>query len=323
MGAQWSQFFPPAPTFGHADIASQEGRVFLVTGGYSGIGFELAKVLYQKKGRVYIAGRSEFKARQAIKDIQESVTDGGGGSLEFIYLDLEDLTTIKPAVQEFAAKESKLDVLWNNAGVSQPPAGSVSKQGIELQLAVNCLGPFLLTQLLLPLLRAASSAASPASTRILWTSSQFVELGAPKGGIVMSDLQETPRDQARNYSNSKTGNIFLATECAKRFGPDGIVGASYNPGASTTNLFRHTPWVGMMARPLMYQPRLAALTALYAGLSQDITMEKSGCYIVPWGRVSQTLRQDLQDATKGPEEGETGTAAEFWAFCEEKTRDYA
>ncbi|KAK8078560.1 short-chain dehydrogenase [Apiospora saccharicola] len=322
MGAQWSQFFPPTPTFTVADIGSQEGRVFLVTGGYSGIGFELAKVLYQKKGRVYIAGRSESKAHQAIKAIQESATDGGG-SLEFLYLDLEDLTTIKSAVHEFAAKEPKLDVLWNNAGVSQPPAGSVSKQGFELQLAVNCLGPYLLTQLLLPHLRAASASVIPGSTRVLWTSSQFVELGAPQGGIVMSDLRETPKDQARNYANSKTGNIFLATECAKRLGPDGIVAASYNPGASTTNLFRHTPWMGMIARPLMYQPRLAALTTLYAGLSEDITLERNGCYIVPWGRVSQNLRQDLQNATKSPGEGGTGTAAEFWAFCEEKTRDYA
>lgn len=295
--------------------------MFLVTGGYSGIGFELVKVLYQKKGRVYVAGRSESKAQQAIKDIQDAIPDGG--SLAFLYLDLEDLSTIKPAVQEFAAKEPKLDVLWNNAGVSQPPAGSVSKQGLELQLAVNCLGPFLLTQLLTPLLKAASASASPGATRVLWTSSQFVELSAPQGGIVMSDLLETPRDQARNYANSKTGNIFLATELAKRLGPDGIVGAAYNPGASTTNLFRHTPWLGMMARPLMYQPRMAALTALYAGISGDITLERNGCYIVPWGRVSHTLRQDLQDATKGPEEGGAGTAAEFWAFCETKTRDYA
>ncbi|KAK7919993.1 hypothetical protein PG985_008015 [Apiospora marii] len=322
MGAQWSQFFPPTPAFTDADVGSQEGRVFLVTGGYSGIGFELVKVLYQKKGRVYIAGRSKSKAQQAIKDIQDTIPDGG--SLEFLYLDLEDLSTIKPAVQEFATKESKLDVLWNNAGVSQPPAGSVSKQGLELQLAVNCLGPFLLTQLLIPLLKAAASAsASPGATRVLWTSSQFVELSAPQGGIVLSDLRETPRDQARNYANSKTGNIFLATEYAKRLGPDGIVGASYNPGASVTNLFRHTPWLGMVARPLMYQPRLAALTALYAGLSEDITLDRNGCYIVPWGRVSHNLRQDLQDATKDPEEGGTGTAAEFWAFCEEKTRDYA
>ncbi|KFA68089.1 hypothetical protein S40285_02593 [Stachybotrys chlorohalonatus IBT 40285] len=150
MGAQFSQVFPPKLTLTERDVESRQGRVFLIMGGYSGLGFRLAKILYRKKGRVYIAGRSEEKARQAIAEILS--VEPKGGALDFLHLDLEDLRTISSTAEAFKAKETRLDVLWNNAGVSQPPVGNVSKQGIELQLAVNCLGPFLLTQLLLPLL---------------------------------------------------------------------------------------------------------------------------------------------------------------------------
>ncbi|KAL2008518.1 hypothetical protein VTN00DRAFT_6712 [Thermoascus crustaceus] len=324
MGAQFSQFFPPRPTFTEADVSSQNGKVFLVTGAASGIGFELAKMLYRKGGKVYIAGRSEKKARQAIKDIQSAVPEGG--SLEFLFLELDDLSSIKASVEAFKAKESKLDVLWNNAGVSQPPLGSVSKQGFELQLATNCLGPFLFTQLLLPLLEAAAAenaSSSPGSVRVVWTSSQVVELSAPPEGIIMSELSAPPKDNVRNYVTSKAGNWFLAAELARRIGPaHGIISVAQNPGAANTNLLRHAKWMKYLSWPLLHKARLAANTELYAGLSPDITIEKNGCYIVPWGRISESLRKDLVDATKLKENEGTGRAKEFWEFCEEKTKDY-
>jgi hypothetical protein len=67
---------------------------------------------------------------------------------------------------------------------------------------------------------------------------------------------------------------------------------------------------------------MAALTQLYAGLSDDIGMENNGCYIVPWGRISTCLREDLLAATKMHEEGGSGRASEFWSFCEEMTSKY-
>lgn len=324
MGAQWSQFFPGKPTFTEANVERQDGRVFLVTGGSSGIGLELVKMLYAKNARVYIAGRDEDKARLAIQHVRASVLSTRG-SIEFLHLELDNLASIKASVKKFKTKESKLHVLWNNAGVSQPPLGSVSKQGIELQLATNCLGPFLFTQLFLPLLQAAAyESQTPASVRVVWTTSQVIELAAPQGGIVMAELSEPPQDKTRNYTNSKTGNLFLATELARRAGPSqGIVSVAQNPGSASTNLFRHTPWIKYLAWPLMYDVKLTAYTELYAGLSKDIGLEQNGCYVVPWGRITTQLREDLVQATRLEGDGGTGRAKEFWEFCEQKTRDYA
>lgn len=219
MGATFSQFFPPAPTLTEENLPSQKGRVFLITGGYSGVGLELSKLLYGAGGKIYVAGRSEDSARAAIEEIKGGVRDTeDSGELNFLFLDLSDLTTIKASALEFLEKEEILDVLFNNAGVSQPPVGRVSKQGHELQLATNCLGPFLFTSLLLPLLKrtAAKSDISGSSVRIIWTSSQVVDLSAPKDGLDIQELDTPPKDNFQNYVNSKTGNWFLASEFGKQ-----------------------------------------------------------------------------------------------------------
>ena len=315
MGAQWSQFFPPKPTYTEANLPTQNGKVFLITGGASGIGLELAKMLYRAHGKVYLAGRSEDKAQAAIQTITSAVPSSQG-SLHFLGLDLSDLSTIKSSAQEFQSKESKLDVLFNNAGVSQPPLGTVSAQGIELQLATNCLGPFLLTRLLLPTLKAASA------PRVVWTASQMVELSAPTGGLIMDEIETPPKDKTKNYTNSKTGNLFLGAELARR-NPQ-VLSVSLNPGAASTNLFRHTPHLKYLAYPLMYSANMAAHTVLFAGTSPDVSIERNNCgYIIPFGRVSTNLRQDLKDATVPTEEGGTGRAKEFWEWCAQKTADYA
>ncbi|CAN8097129.1 unnamed protein product [Discula destructiva] len=322
MGAQWSQFFPPKPTFTDSDVSLQDGKVFIVTGGNSGIGFELAKMLYAKNARVYIAGRSEDKAQHAIEEIRASAP-ASKGIISFLYLALDDLSTIKSSVDEFKSKEKKLHVLWNNAGVSQPPARSTSKQGFELQLATNCLGPFLFTQLLFPLLKATavSETETEGGVRVVWTASQMVELAAPLHGIVMSELSAPPTDRTRNYNNSKTGNLFLATEFSRRLGPStGVISVATNPGAARTALFRHTPWMTYLAYPLLHSPTLAAYTQLYAGLAASVT---AGCYVLPWGRISDNLREDLVKASKLEEEGGLGRAKEFWDFCEANTQQYS
>jgi NAD(P)-dependent dehydrogenase (short-subunit alcohol dehydrogenase family) len=90
--------------------------VFVVTGGYVGVGFELCKILYALNATVWIAGRSEAKAQKAIRAIEDASSQNSG-SVKFLLLDLSDLSTIKPAVESFIAQSQRLDVLVNNAGV--------------------------------------------------------------------------------------------------------------------------------------------------------------------------------------------------------------
>ncbi|KAE8347179.1 hypothetical protein BDV24DRAFT_173094 [Aspergillus arachidicola] len=271
MGAPFSQFFPPRPTFTLSDVPSQQGKV-IVTGAASGIGQELVRMLYQKGATVYLAGRSETYPEAAIQ----------------------------------------LDLLVNNAGVSQPPLGSVSAQGIELQIATNCLGPFLLTQLLLPFLTAAVTDFSPAP-RVIWTSSQVAELSAPPEGILLSELRNPPRDAVRNYVTSKLGNWFLSMEFARRHEESGLVSVAQNPGAANTNLLRDARWMKLLTWPLLHSPVLSAHTVLYAAFSEELGRPEHNCgYVIPWGRIHPGVAPGLARHLLREDEGGTGRAREFW-----------
>jgi retinol dehydrogenase-12 len=197
--------------------------VFIVTGSNTGVGKELAQILYSHGAKVYIAARSEEKANAAIASIKSSFP-ASKGELIFLKLDLGDLSTIKASAEEFLSKEDTLDVLWNNAGVMIPPQGSKTTQGYELQLGTNCVGPFLFTKLLTPILLKTAKLKPPGSVRIVWTSSSVAETFSPKGGIDMANL-DYKNDQAawHKYGVSKAGNIYHAKEYARRYGGDGII----------------------------------------------------------------------------------------------------
>jgi NAD(P)-dependent dehydrogenase (short-subunit alcohol dehydrogenase family) len=126
----YTQLYPPAPPLTEANLPSQIGKVFIVTGGNAGIGFELVKILYSAGAKVYMASRSRVKAEAAIKTIQDADTKTQG-EVKLLELDLGDLQSVKTAAETFKALESKLDVLWNNAGISHVPIGSKSQQGYE------------------------------------------------------------------------------------------------------------------------------------------------------------------------------------------------
>jgi hypothetical protein len=146
MGGAWTQLFPPAPHFTEAQTPSLAGKVYIVTGGNSGVGRELVKILYAKGGTVYVAGRTLTKIESAIEEIKAEVAatqtkdSTAAGQLHSLIIDLGNLSTIAPCVSTFLAKESRLDVLFNNAGLSRQAAGSVTTQGHEIHMGTNCLG---------------------------------------------------------------------------------------------------------------------------------------------------------------------------------------
>ncbi len=203
-------------------------QVYIVTGSNSGVGRELARILYSKNGSVFVAVRSEDKANEAIESFRKAHPDSKG-SLEFLSLDLADLEAVAKAARAFLAKATRLDVVFNNAGVMHPPPGSKTKQGHELQMGVHNFGPVLFTEILTPLLQrtAAEQAAKnqPDSVRVVWVSSLYAEMGTPKGGFEPDNIDYSKKDKDKyfKYSVSKVGNYFQGTEYAKRHKDTGIV----------------------------------------------------------------------------------------------------
>lgn len=198
-------------------------KVFIVTGSTSGIGKQLAGILYQHNAKVYIASRNAAKATATIKEFQY-LYPTSTGSVIFLRLELDDLSGIKASAEEFLRQESRLDVLWNNAGVMIPPQGSKSKQGYELQLGTNCLGPFLFTKLLTPILAATAKHAPKHSVRVVWLSSSSARAFAPKGGVEMDNLDyKKDRSIFVKYGTSKAGVIFESMEFARRYAKDRLM----------------------------------------------------------------------------------------------------
>lgn len=324
MGVKLTQFFPPSPTYTEKDIGSQKGKVFIVTGGSAGIGLATAKILYSKGGIVYIASRSLAKIEAVIKEIKAIPADHSGGVLKSLYLDLNDLTIVAKAASTFLAQETRLDVLFNNGGVGHVPAGSVTAQGYEAQVGTNCLGPFLFTKLLLPVLRQTAKSLSPASVRVVFASSSIIDLQGPTGGISLEELQPGKHGQvpADNYSISKAGNWLLASEFDKLVRKDGIVCVTQNPGNLNTAGWNNTRVLKFIFQPLLYDAIYGAYTMLWCGLSDNVKLEDGGRYAIPWGRWHTDPRKDILESLKTKEEGGTGVANEFWHWCEQETKHY-
>ncbi|KAI1196080.1 NAD(P)-binding protein [Nemania serpens] len=311
---------PTAPLT-EKNCPDQTGRVFVVTGGYAGVGFELCKILYMRNATVCIAGRAESKAQKAVAEIKKAHPESSG-KIDYLILDLSDLSTIKPAVEKFLARQPRLDVLVNNAGVMIPPKGSVDAQGYELQLGTNCLGSYLLYQLLLPLLsRTASDSSSPtASVRVLWAASLAVHTSGAKSPGVFLGADGGPTDQGvwANYAQSKVGNAFLARELAKTTAETGVVHAAFNPGNLRTELQRHTSGLAfeLANRALLYPAIKGAYTELWTALSPELTPDKSGAYVYPWGRFG-ALPEGVEESIV-----KTGVADKFVEWCGNQTRPF-
>ena len=210
--------------FTAADVPDQSGKCFIVTGANTGIGFEAAKVLARKGARVLLGCRDADKAAAAIRQI------GPGVDAAHLPLDLADLASVRRAA-EIAAREPRLDVLLNNAGVMFPPLTRTA-QGFELQWGVNHLGPFALTALLLPKL------AETAGSRVVVTAS----LAHQRGNIQWDDLNaDKSSNRSARYSDSKLANLLHFAELDRRLRGSGspVTAIGCHPGIAATELMRH------------------------------------------------------------------------------------
>lgn len=243
----------------------------------------------------------------------------------FLEVDLANLASIKPAVEEFMSKESRLDTLTNNAGVMVPPPGSTDAHGHEQQMGTNCLGPYLLSESLVPILEKTAGAAPKDSVRVTWAASLAVDVQSPSAGVEFeaTGAPKIHRFKEKNYGQSKAGNYFLASEFAKHHAKSGIVSVSWNPGNLRSELGRHMPKIqaAFLNWALLYDAKFGAYTELYAACSEAITEAQNGAYIAPWGRVLH-VRNAVEAGVKTKAEGGSGAAEMLWKWCEKESAQY-
>ncbi|KAI1098475.1 NAD(P)-binding protein [Jackrogersella minutella] len=340
LWAYWTQFFPPrngAPIT-EANLPSQAGKVFIVTGGSSGIGYELARVLYGAGAKVYMLTRTKKNAEEAIERIKAHYADKEvkTGSLEFVPMDLSDFNSVKAAAKQFLDREGpdgKLDILFNNAGTGGWRNAPPTAQGHEYHIAANSIGHFLLARLLTPILEKTAKKSPKGSVRVIWAASILVEMGSPISGITKEFLDDpfSEKNAGVLYAQSKAANWFLATEFARHqseSGPYGsdIVHIGGNPGSYNTNIWRHVKDLirYYLVYPTLRDPVYGAYTYSWMAFSDEVTMEdaQAGRYAMCDGRWHPGQREDLLLALKGEDEGGSGRSKQIFDWCDEKVKDF-
>ncbi|KAK6189359.1 3-methyladenine DNA glycosylase [Pestalotiopsis sp. IQ-011] len=225
---------------------------------------------------------------------------------------------------KFLTREQRLHVLFHNARAMNTPVDSKSAQGHELMLATNALGPFLLTELLKPLMVDTAKCSPTGSVRIVWVSS-IIALGTPQGGIVWDSRYEglaLLQSPSSNDMQSKAGLVFLAHECAREMGRQGIISVSLHPGLLKTELQRHMPALARVIMGAVFKgPKAGAVTEVFAGFSPEVTQEQNGRYIIPWGRFG-VLPDHVAVGLRSEEEGGNGLAICFTRWCDSVTQPF-
>ncbi|GMT21695.1 hypothetical protein PFISCL1PPCAC_12992, partial [Pristionchus fissidentatus] len=269
---------------------SAAGKVAVVTGANTGIGLETAKELNLRGAKVYMLCRTESRALAA----QAELVKGGCDASRLIYIhcDLTSKESVRKCAAELTKRESHIDILVNNAGMW---AGGYEKtrDGHEITWQSNHLGPFLLTELLLPLVENAKKGRIVNVSSILHASSTALDMAT-------IDAQEKFSVEMA-YNNSKLANVMHARELTRRLRSKGNTIVTVNalhPGVITTEITRNMA-LGMktllkLGRFMMKTAKDGAQTSLYLALSQEVETV-SGAYFADCHRKeeSRLARDDL------------------------------
>ncbi|MEW6126458.1 MAG: SDR family oxidoreductase [Acidobacteriota bacterium] len=234
------------------------GKRCLITGASAGIGKVTARSLAEQGAQLVMVCRDRSKGEAALGEIK---TQSGNSNIELLIADLSSLSAIRRLADEFKAKYNRLDVLINNAGVYIPKR-ALTVDGYETTFAVNHLAYFLLTNLLLDVLRAS------APSRIVSVASE-----AHKYGKVEFDNLQGEREYkgVAAYSNSKLENILFTRELARRIAGTGVTANSLHPGAVATSIFRNTPKpLEWLIKLFTMSPEKGAQTSVYLASSSEV-----------------------------------------------------
>ncbi|KAJ2942760.1 hypothetical protein O0L34_g14948 [Tuta absoluta] len=237
--------------------AFMSGKVVIVTGANSGIGFATSMDLARRGAKVILACRDHEKGLAAEKSIRKVTKNN---SVRYEYLDLSSLKSIRNFVEDFKKKEAKLDVLINNAGASGM-GNKKTEDGIIRDMQVNHFGPFLLTLLLVPILKKS------APSRVVIVSS-FLH----RFGTINKINEEGVYGFFRTFCNSKLCNVMFSNELARRLEGTDVVVNSLNPGQVNTSLYKKTV-VEKLRTLFLYTffktPVEGAQTSIYLAISDD------------------------------------------------------
>jgi len=265
------------------DEATMVNKLCLVTGGTAGIGLSTARMLAQRGADLILLGRNERRGQAAVAEVQRAT----GKTPEFVPVDLSDQSAIRDFAARFSAAHPKLDVLINNAG-GMFGRRKLSADGVEMTFALNHLAYFLLTNLLMPKLRAAEQA------RIVNVASD-AHFGAK---LDFDDLQSERGYRGWNaYKRSKLCNLLFTYELSRRLEGSSISANALHPGFVSSEIGIRNGWtLGLVWNFLTLfaiSPERGAGTSAYLACSPDVN-SVSGKYfaksqIKPSSRASYDL----------------------------------
>ena len=292
------------------DIPDQTGRVAIVTGANSGLGFEVSHALAGRGATVLLACRSRANADRTLASIREAHPRA---DLHVGVLDVSSLASVREFAAETRRRFPAIDVLVNNAGIMATPR-TLSVDGFEMQLATNHLGHFALAGLLLPAMggRTGSRVVAVAS------------IAARTGRIDFDDLMgERKYDEWKAYNQSKLANLMFAMEYERRLRRAGLAtqALAAHPGASSTNLFS-TPGgfiakriLSPLAKAFFFQSAAdGALPLLYAATAVEA---QPGGYYGPAN--ANEMKGPVAPAKVPAQANDAAVAAKLWQASERLT----
>ena len=297
-------------TWTEKDVPDESGRVAIVTGSNTGLGYDTARVLAARGARVVMAVRDTAKGDAAAARIREL---SKGAEVTVHELDLGSLASVRAAAAELAAAHPRIDLLINNAGVMYPPKQNTA-DGFELQFGTNHLGHFALTGLLLKNLLGVDG------YRVVAVASIAHNIRAK---IDFADLQwETRRyDRVASYGQSKLANLMFTYDLQRRLAAAKAktIAVAAHPGVAATELVRHVPGAGLpgvswLSGRLLNTSELGALPTLRAATDPAV---RGGQYYGPDG--FRELRGYPKLVTSNAQSHDTAAQERLWTVSEELT----
>lgn len=281
---------------------TMSGKTCIVTGANSGIGLETARGLAQMGAHVVLVCRNAEKGRAALAEIQREF---GSSQLDLLIADMSSQASVRALAARILEKYSRIDVLINNAGTAIVKR-ALSVDGIEMTVAGNHLGAFLLTLLLLDRLKAS------APSRIINVSSEAQR----RARLDMDDIQFERRKYSgiAAYGQSKVLMNACTFELARRLEGTGVTANCLHPGVVATNIWGAAPLVFKLiiavVKPFMLNSEKGAVVSLYLATSPDVA------------KVTGEYFEKSKPAPPNPIERDPRVAAEIWQWSEKMTGEH-